>query len=556
MAEPIRSRPPSILLEPPPKGVELEDPGAQDSGKLSLLIIVRNTTDSGSSPALYLAAESDEEHFSDASEGRNYTQSLHIHIPSSEERPNPPLHPSLSPGDSPIPRTVVEKVSLNDTRYGEEPGTPAYEARKMDAVPDLVYKVGKWDPESPENAPQLSPKRAESPLPETKLSRVDSPPDRATSLPSFTAHKRRLSDALPDIVETVPDTDEGRLTKPGTVIPPENRNSTQALDQNTGSTDNESTNGFLDGGTVPFGDDFDEFKEAEENTEQDDFGDFDNEFQEASPEAGVDIDQAHSNFTSMESYPLASAPLPLLHFDSLDSLSDLLTATSDHLDILFPKSANLSTLPPVEPIPDSSALFNTERSLSLWSQLVAPPPLQPPNWTKSRIRRLFLVSLGVPVDLDEILPASKQKKLVLPSITTDDNTARKPHDTSTRSLSHPPKKSHERSDQITRSSTSTDAPRSESRNRSSRQHRGQRRPPPPELDLSAVRRLCATTDAALDGLTDEEMRRHVENLEEMSVRASEVLEYWLKRRDGQLGEKEAYDGVIENLVKHARQVRS
>ena len=71
-----------------------------------------------------------------------------------------------------------------------------------------------------------------------------------------------------------------------------------------------------------------------------------------------------------------------------------------------------------------------------------------------------------------------------------------------------------------------------------------------------MRRLCATTDAALDGLTDEEMQQHVQMLEEMTVRAGEVLEYWLKRRDGQVGEKEAYNGVIEHWVKHARQVRS
>lgn len=113
-----------------------------------------------------------------------------------------------------------------------------------------------------------------------------------------------------------------------------------------------------------------------------------------------------------------------------------------------------------------------------------------------------------------------------------------------------------------RSSTSTDdARRSRSGNPpshgsapSSRHRRGQ--PAVPALDLSAVRRLCATTDAALDGLTDEEMQQHVNMLEEMTVRAGEVLEHWLKRRDGQVGEKEAYDGVIENLVKHARQVRS
>ena len=64
---------------------------------------------------------------------------------------------------------------------------------------------------------------------------------------------------------------------------------------------------------------------------------------------------------------------------------------------------------------ETRSIFLSERSHSLWSQLVAPPPLQPPDWVRSRIRRLFLVSLGVPVDLDEILPASKQKKLILPS---------------------------------------------------------------------------------------------------------------------------------------------
>src|SRR5271168_3035052 len=84
------------------------------------------------------------------------------------------------------------------------------------------------------------------------------------------------------------------------------------------------------------------------------------------------------------------------------------------MNSLFPPDTiSTSTLP--QPT-NNNPIFLTDRSASLWSQLVAPPPLQPPNWIRSRIRRLFLVSLGVPVDLDEILPASKQKKLILPSI--------------------------------------------------------------------------------------------------------------------------------------------
>ena len=67
--------------------------------------------------------------------------------------------------------------------------------------------------------------------------------------------------------------------------------------------------------------------------------------------------------------------------------------------------------------------------------------------------------------------------------------------------------------------------------------------------------LCATTEAALSNMTDSELQAHVQRLEEANAKASGMLEYWLKRRDSALGDKEAFEGVIENLVKHARRVR-
>ena len=71
----------------------------------------------------------------------------------------------------------------------------------------------------------------------------------------------------------------------------------------------------------------------------------------------------------------------------------------------------------------------------------------------------------------------------------------------------------------------------------------------------SARQLCTTTDEALNGLTIEELKAHVKKLEEMQVTANEVLEYWTKRTDEKLGDREAFEGVIENLVKHARKVR-
>lgn len=64
-----------------------------------------------------------------------------------------------------------------------------------------------------------------------------------------------------------------------------------------------------------------------------------------------------------------------------------------------------------------------------------------------------------------------------------------------------------------------------------------------------------TTDEALDGLTMEELKEHVAKLEAMQGTANEVLQYWTKRTDEKLGDREAFEGVIENLVKHARKTR-
>ena len=64
-----------------------------------------------------------------------------------------------------------------------------------------------------------------------------------------------------------------------------------------------------------------------------------------------------------------------------------------------------------------------------------------------------------------------------------------------------------------------------------------------------------TTHEALDGMTNEELKTHVEKLMAMEGAAKDVLEFWKKRTDEKIGDREAFEGVIENLVKHARKVR-
>lgn len=230
---------------------------------------------------------------------------------------------------------------------------------------------------------------------------------------------------------------------------------------------------------------------------------------------------------------------PVLDFAHLASLEAIIEATQPYIDEIYPTTHDQ---PSINTNEDTRSIFHSERSHSLWTQLVAPPPLQPPDWVRSRIRRLFLVSLGVPVDLDEILPASKQKKLILPSINL-------PGDKSPRPSSDGRHNALDRVKKENVSNTSVDS----SKSKSERPRRGP--PPPPELDISATSMLCATTEAALLNFTDDELKTHVHHLTTLQTRAEEVFQYWQKQLESALGDKDAFEQVIESLVAHAKKLR-
>lgn len=216
------------------------------------------------------------------------------------------------------------------------------------------------------------------------------------------------------------------------------------------------------------------------------------------------------------------------------SAADLEDLTTPYLDAIFPNSPpQPSSIPPLDM--SNSSPFLSDRSLSLWQQLVQPPPMQPPNWTRSKIRRLFLVSLGVPVDLDEILPPSKQKRLVLPNINLTSPRA------STNALDR--LRQGDANDSSTSIDSKTGAPK-----RLKRQGTMKGPLPPPDFDANSAMLICGTTVEAMKGFTDTELSDHKFTLEILNKQASTVLEYWLQRKDDALKEKEALEGVIENLV--------
>ena len=120
----------------------------------------------------------------------------------SDKRSDATLDQSRSLEGTPVPMTVVEKIDPQVADHGEEPGTVAYELRMADAPPDKIYKID--DPRMGESQEdQQTSNEVDPPLPETTLSRVESLPNDSSQ--SFTAHRRRPSDALPDSEELVLD---------------------------------------------------------------------------------------------------------------------------------------------------------------------------------------------------------------------------------------------------------------------------------------------------------------------------------------------------------------
>ncbi|KAF2857124.1 hypothetical protein K470DRAFT_267056 [Piedraia hortae CBS 480.64] len=332
------------------------------------------------------------------------------------------------------------------------------------------------------------------------------------------ARELRKADAQPDEVREAPEEAKSGVNANGS-----KRNAAEV------SLDDKSPSTFaVEKADRDEGDDFDDFNQEDGD---DDFGDFD-----VADEDNIPVPCAESRplSTSAIASSISSTldDLPSMHLSGCNTGEDIGQAIEPYLSAIFPdetRSQVQSEAPEVNS--SNSSPFLSERSLSLWQQLISPPPIQPPNWTRSRTRRLFLVSLGVPVDLDEILPPSQQKRLVLPNINTS----------ASRSSSTLERLKGSRANS---SSTSLN-----SKNAQTKPSKRRRDPsPPPDFDSNNAALLCSTTGQAMSAFSDAELNAHVARLNLLTQEASSVLEYWQRRKNESFKEKEAFEGVIENLV--------
>ncbi|TKA39060.1 hypothetical protein B0A54_09657 [Friedmanniomyces endolithicus] len=483
-------------------------------------------------PGAHDLSGSDDEHFSSASEGDT-------------------LHPNRKRLSTPAtPITRVERVD-DQPAYGEVPGTQAYSIRTADAVPDEVEIV-------PEGLRSRSGTRSRAmsnlggegagefsrpqtpggtPVPKTVVERVDDKPAHG-EVEGTLAHEMRLADAEPDEVLLAPEaardgmTGQGRSMWEGKQDQGEHPQPTE--DEAETNADGEEHEAYEDG------DDFDDFNEG---VGEDDFGDFD----EAEEAESTPIAEAPTHPSHPAAPPDILAGLPPLDFSNL-SPDQTKSAIQPYLLAIFPTAPPSPKPLPAPDNPSTTSPFLSPRSQALWQQLVSPPPMAPPNWTRSRIRRLFLVSLGVPVDLDEILPPSKQKRLVLPNINLGTSGDVEPRGGSSTTTTAVERLREGGANDSTVSLGSTGSTAAGTGKKGPRRQGGKGPPPPPDFELNSAALMCRVTEQAMLGYGDEELREFLATLERVNLRASEVLEHWVQRKDEGLREKEVLEGVVGNLV--------
>jgi len=176
----------SLHLEPPRKSVELLDPGAREIG----CPITQDLQLNADHP---IVESSEDEYYSDASEGRK------------KSRPATPA--------SPIPRTRVEMVD-DIPSYGQIPGSPAYQKRIQDAVPDEVEIVPEGRLSKRSSMASLEPPRSPGGtiIPRTVVEKVDPSSPSYGDVPGTPAYEKRLADAPPDIVLKAPEPGQSRTS--------------------------------------------------------------------------------------------------------------------------------------------------------------------------------------------------------------------------------------------------------------------------------------------------------------------------------------------------------
>lgn len=311
-------------------------------------------------------------------------------------------------------------------------------------------------------------------------------------------------------------------------------------------------NGFPPSSSSSQGDDdFDDFGTARTGTsdaQDDDFGDF-GDFGEAQ-EMAVPADFEGVGFG--EVVRIAEPTIPEsdwepLRLDPMPSREDLQAQLCEVLGPIWTDDiSEFTTAEDIRQVEGISQILVTPESRDLYNILFhSPPPTKPPNWTRSRIRQQHLISLGIPVNLDELLPHANGKPLPPLQITTRPMSA--PPGARNNSLPNKVLPSTNNSRSVTPISLNRSVPSTISQLGLG---------PKPELDDTKINELLALDPQTLPLLPLSTLERHLVDLRTQTVNTSTLLTHLLQTREALQQDSETYNGLIAELVNEAQKAKT
>ncbi|RDX53939.1 hypothetical protein OH76DRAFT_1399109 [Lentinus brumalis] len=306
-------------------------------------------------------------------------------------------------------------------------------------------------------------------------------------------------------------------------------------------------------------DDFDNFRTPAETAagsgeegEEDDFGDF-GDFGETQQ---LPITPAFSTSFGEVQYaepediggPSIRSEWRPLHLDPFPSREELQEQVDDILGpVWIHDDTSHLTDDPIREVGGLNQTLVTPESRQLYNALLppTPPSFQPVNWTRSRIRRQHLIHLGIPINLDEVLPRTNG---ALPTL-----------EIHTRPMSAPPGPRggiSKLQTAVLNNSRGGSHPASPATSSGPSAAAQLRLGPRPELDEAKVEELLNLSSDQMSLLPLSTLEAHLAEIKAQTERSSALLTYLLQTRDALQQDSETYNKLIGELVSEAQKVKT
>ncbi|KAG9121390.1 hypothetical protein FRC07_002672 [Ceratobasidium sp. 392] len=256
--------------------------------------------------------------------------------------------------------------------------------------------------------------------------------------------------------------------------------------------------------------------------------------------------------------PLEVDPLPPPQ-EAIERVGELLRPIWAHL-----QPDEFLSDEPERQVEGIAQILVTPGSRALYGLLTQQPrsSSRPPNWTRSRIRRQHLISLGIPINLDEVLPQSTLKPLPVLHIQTE--AAHQP-----RPLSAPPGPRPSPGEQLSRVTGGTGSARGSRTGTpagSPISSSGRRLPPTatsalrlgpkPQVDNKKIEESLSLTSDNLSLLPLAQLESHLATMRTLTTSTSTLLTHLLQQREALQQDSETYNGLIAELVGEAQKMKS